>query len=297
MGAALQPLYELQKRFVLDCRVVHADETPVALLDPGAGKTRRAYMWAYARSWHDAMPGVIYEFCRGRGAHYPVAFLNGDQRLGERRWSGTLLTDRYSAYDTVVDSLHYPGRISAACAAHARRNFEELTKDGTSPVGLDALRRLARIYQVEGELKDLGDDERMAQRQRLAKPLWNELRQWLELERRLVADGSATAKAINYTLTHWSALTLHLEDGAVALDNNHLERQIKPWAMGRKAWQFVGSELAGQRAAIIMTLVQSARMHGHEPWAYLRDVLQRLPTLRNSQLEELLPRRWKPAQA
>lgn len=297
VGAALEPLYELHKRFILDCRVVHADETPVALLDPGAGKTRRAYMWAYARSCHDAVPGVIYEFCRGRGAQYPVAFLNGDERLGERRWSGTLLTDRYSAYDTVVDRQHYPGRISAACAAHARRNFEELTKDGTSPVGLDALRRFARIYQVEGELKDLSDDERMAQRQRLAKPLWNELRQWLELERRLVADGSATAKAINYTLAHWTALTLHLEDGAVALDNNHLERQIKPWAMGRKAWQFVGSELAGQRAAIIMTLVQSARMNGHEPWAYLRDVLQRLPTLRNSQLEELLPHRWKPAQA
>jgi transposase len=89
VGAALEPLYELHKRFILDCRVVHADETPVALLDPGAGKTRRAYMWAYARSWHDPVPGVIYEFCRGRGAQYPLAFLNGEDRLGSRRWSGT----------------------------------------------------------------------------------------------------------------------------------------------------------------------------------------------------------------
>jgi hypothetical protein len=87
-----------------------------------------------------------------------------------------------------------------------------------------------------------------AHRQRLAGPLWHEIRQWLELERRVVADGSATAKAIDYTLVHWAALTRHLEDGAVALDNNHLERQIKPWAMGRRAWQFVGSELAGQGA-------------------------------------------------
>lgn len=297
VGAALEPLYELHKRFILDCRVVHADETPVALLDPGAGKTRRAYMWAYARSWHDAVPGVIYEFCRGRGAQYPLAFLNGEDRLGSRRWSGTLLTDRYGAYDTVVDPRLYPGRISAACAAHARRNFEELTKDGTSPIGLDALRRFARIYEVEGELKELSDEQRLAQRQRLARPLWHEMRQWLELERRVVADGSATAKAIDYTLGHWAALTRHLEDGAVALDNNHLERQIKPWAMGRRAWQFVGSELAGQRAAIIMSLVQSARMNGHDPWAYLRDVLHRLPTLRNSQLDELLPHRWAPAQA
>lgn len=299
VGAALEPLYELHKRFILDCRVVHADETPVALLDPGAGKTRRAYMWAYARSWHDAVPGVIYEFCRGRGAQYPLAFLNGEDRLGARRWSGTLLTDRYGAYDTVVDPRLYPGRISAACAAHARRNFEELTKDGTSPIGLDALRRFARIYEVEGELKELSDEQRLAQRQRqrLARPLWHEMRQWLELERRVVADGSATAKAIDYTLVHWAALTRHLEDGAVALDNNHLERQIKPWAMGRRAWQFVGSELAGQRAAVIMSLVQSARMNGHDPWAYLRDVLRRLPTLRNSQLDELLPHRWVPAQA
>jgi len=296
-GAALEPLYEAHRRFILTCPVLHADETPVALLDPGAGKTRRAYVWAYARSWHDAVPGVIYEFCRGRGAQYPMAFLDGDEKLGERRWSGTLLTDRFSAYETVVDPRLYPDRLGAACAAHARRNFEELTHDGTSPVGLDAVRRFARIYGVEAELKDLSADERRAQRQRLARPLWEELRTWLELERRLVADGGATAKAIDYTLGHWSALTRHLDDGAVALDNNHLERQIKPWAMGRKAWMFVGSELAGQRAAIVMSLVQSARMNGHDPWAYLRDMLQRLPTQLHSRIEELLPHRWTPSAA
>ena len=289
-GAALEPLHAVHRRFILGCAVLHADETPVALLDPGAGKTRRAYVWAYARSWHDAVPGVIYEFCLGRGAQYPLAFLEGN---GER-WSGTLLTDRYSAYETVVDPRLYPHRFVAACAAHARRNFEELTHDGTSVVGLEAVGRFARIYGVEAALKDLSDDERRAQRQRLAKPLWQELQQWLRLERRLVVDGGSTAKAIDYTLVHWSALTRHLDDGAVALDNNHLERQIKPWAMGRRAWMFVGSELAGQRAAIVMSLVQSARMNGHDPWAYLRDVLQRLPTQPNSRIEDLLPHRWQP---
>jgi len=293
-GASLEPLFDVHKRFILSCPVLHADETPVSLLDPGAGKTRRAYIWAYARSWHDRVPGVIYDFCRGRGAQYPIAFLGGDEKLGERRWSGTLLTDRYGAYESVVDPRLHPGRIGAACAAHARRNFEELMRDGTSPVGLEAVRRFARIYGVEAELKDLSDEERRAQRQRLAKPLWEEFRQWLELERRLVADGGAAAKAIDYTLGHWAALMRHLEDGAVALDNNHLERQIKPWAMGRKAWMFVGSELAGQRAAIVMSLVQSARLNGHDPWAYLRDVLQRLPTQLNGRIEELLPHRWQP---
>ena len=181
------------------------------------------------------------------------------------------------------------------CAAHARRNFEELMHAGASPVGLDAVRRFARIYEVEGGLKDLSDEERRRQRQRLARPLWEELQQWLALERRLVMDGGAAAKAIDYTLVHWAALTRHLDDGAVALDNNHLERQIKPWAMGRKAWMFIGSELAGQRAATVMSLVQSAKLNGHEPWAYLRDVLERLPMHANSRIEELLPHRWKPS--
>ncbi len=293
-GAALEPLYEVHKAFILACRVLHADETPVALLDPGAGKTRRAYVWAYARSWHDALPGVIYEFCLGRGAQYPKTFLAGDVQRGRGRWSGTLMTDRYGGYDSVIDPRIHPDRISAACVAHARRKFDELARDGTSPIGDEAIRRYARIYAVEAELKTMNDDERQAQRQRLAKPLWDNLKQWLELERQLVADGGATARAIDYTLDHWSALTRYLEDGAVAIDNNHLERQIKPWAMGRRAWLFAGSELAGQRTAMVMSLVQSARLNGHDPWAYLRDVLARLPTQLNSRIEELLPHRWQP---
>ena len=291
-GAALEPLYDVHKRFVLGCRVLHADETPVALLDPGAGKTRRAYVWAYARSHHDPTPGVVYDFCLGRGAQYPVAFLAGDERTGVGRWAGTLLTDRYSVYDTVLDERVYPDRVAAACVAHARRKFDELAKAGASPLAVEAIGRLARIYQVEGELAGLDDDDRQARRQELAKPLWAKLKTWLELQRQLVIDGGPTAGAIDYTLNHWAALTRHLTDGAVPIDNNHLERQIKPWAMGRKAWMFVGSELAGQRAAMVMSLVQSAKLHGHDPWAYLRDVLQRLPTQLNSRIEELLPHRW-----
>ena len=296
-GAALEPLYEVHKAFVLACRVLHADETPVALLDPGAGKTRKAYVWAYARSWHDAVPGVVYDFCLGRGAQYPKAFLAGDARQGRARWSGTLLTDRYGGYESVLDPRIHPDRFSAACVAHARRKFDELARAGTSPIGDEAIRRYALIYAVEAELKDMSDSERHAQRQRLAKPLWDRLGQWLELERRLVVDGGATALAIDYTLGHWTALTRYLDDGAVAIDNNHLERQIKPWAMGRRAWLFAGSELAGQRAAIVMSLVQSARLNGHDPWAYLRDVLARLPTQLDSRIEELLPHRWQPSAA
>ena len=141
----------------------------------------------------------------------------------------------------------------------------------------------------------LDDHTRQELRRELALPLWNKLKDWLELERRLVPDGGPTAAAIDYTLNHWPELTRHLADGAVPIDNNHLEQQIKPWAMGRKAWLFVGSELAGQRAAMVMSLVQSAKLNGHDPWAYLRNVLQRLPTQLNSRIDELLPHRWKPA--
>ncbi|PND39684.1 IS66 family transposase [Paucibacter aquatile] len=293
-GAALMPLYDAHKRFVLNSRVLHADETPVALLDPGAGRTRRAYVWAYARSHHDPTPGVVYDFCPGRGAQYPLAFLAGDEREGLPAWAGTLMTDRYGVYDTVLDERLHPGRRAAACVAHARRKFDELAKAGTSAVGEEAIRRFADLYATERELAGLSDDERRSRRQALARPQWSQLKAWLALERRRVADGGSTAAAIDYTLKHWGALTQYLDDGAVPIDNNHLERQIKPWAMGRKAWMFIGSELAGQRAAVVMSLVQSARMCGHEPLAYLRDVLQRLPTQLNSRIEELLPHRWQP---
>ncbi len=127
-GAALQPLYEAHKRFVLGAAVLHADETPIALLDPGNGKTRRAYVWAYARSLLEGLPGVIYEFCPGRAAQYPKVFLGGKgPPYAEPAWRGTLVCDQYSGYEPVLDAKVQPGRRAAGCAAHARRKFEELT--------------------------------------------------------------------------------------------------------------------------------------------------------------------------
>ena len=162
-----------------------------------------------------------------------------------------------------------------------------------SAVAPEALKRIAAIYRVERELAQRTPDERLALRGSATRPLWEELHTWLALERRRVPDGSATAKAIDYSLRHWTALTRNLLDGNVPVDNNHLENLVRPWAMGRKAWLFAGSELAGKRAAVVMSLVQSAKLHGHEPWAYLRDVLERLPTHLNSRIEELLPHNWK----
>jgi transposase len=297
-GAALEPLYEWHRRFILGCRVLHADETPVPLLDPGAGKTKKAYVWAWARSHHDPHPGVVYEFCLGRGPQYPVAFLGGKGPPSpEAPWRGTLITDQYAGYNGVLDAKLYPQRKSAACAAHARRRFEELSRGGSSAsaVAIEALRRWARIYHAEGAFTEMSHDDRRQARQRVSRPLWQELEVWLKLQRTQVLDGSKIAEAIDYCLNAWAALTLHLDDGEVAIDNNLIERQIKPWKLGAKNWLFAGSALAGQRAAVVMSLVQSAKLNGLDPWAYLRDVLARIHSHPNHRLDELLPHRWRPS--
>jgi transposase len=281
-GASLQPLYDAHRAFVLGAQVLHADETPVRMLDPGAGKTTKAYVWAYARGEHDPASGVIYDFCTGRGAKYPMAFLNG--------WAGTITCDDYKGYD----ALFREDRIEAGCLAHARRKFDELAKANASPVALHAIQRIAGLYRIEQEARAMTAPDRLHSRQLRAKPLWDELQVWLKLERTRVADGSGIAAALDYSLNRWTALGRFLHDGEVSIDNNHVERLMRPWAMGRKAWLFCGSELAGQRAAMVMSLVQSAKLNGHDPWAYLKDVLERLLAHPNHRIDELLPHRWSP---
>jgi hypothetical protein len=241
---------------------------------------------------------VVYEFCLGRGAQYPLAFLGGKgPPTPEPAWNGALVTDQYAGYNSVLDAKIYPQRKAAACAAHARRRFEELSRGGSSAsaVAAQAMLRWSRIYRAEAAFADMGTEERRAARQALSRPLWEEFEVWLKLQRTQVLDGTRIAEAIDYSLNAWKALTLHLDDGAVAIDNNLIERQIKPWKLGAKNWLFTGSPLAGQRAAVVMSLVQSAKLNGLDPWAYLRDVLARIHTHPSHRLEELLPHRWRPA--
>ena len=283
-GVQLAPLFDAHRAFVLGSRVVHADETPIALLDPGGGKTKKAYMWAYARGAFEPDPGVVFDFCAGRGGQYPCAFLKG--------WAGTLVVDAYSGYDAV---LSLDGRSTAYCLAHARRKFDELLKANASVVAGQAIQRIAWLYRIEADAKALTAEQRLQMRQERSQPLWEEMHVWLQLERTRVPDGSAIAKAIDYSLNHWVGLGRFLRDGDVPIDNNHVENRIRPWALGRRNWLFIGSQLAGERAAVVMSLLQSAKLNGHEPWAYLKDVLTRLPMQLNSRIEELLPHKWQPA--
>ena len=241
-------------------------------------------MWAYARGAFDATPAVVYDFSTGRAARHPIEFLG--------RWSGTLTCDDYAGYSAVF-KLH--GRTEAGCLAHARRRFDEPAKAGASEVAKQALQRIAWLYRIEQELAPMAGAQRLAARKLRSVPLWEELHAWLRLERARVPDGGGIAAAIDYSLRRWNALGEFLRDGDVAIDNNHIENQMRPWAMGRKAWLFAGSELAGQRAAMVMSLVQSARLNGIEPWVYLKDVLERLLEHPNHRIAELLPHCWKPA--
>ena len=176
--------------------------------------------------------------------------------------------------------------------AHARRKFFELQVANQSAIAAEALAYFAALYGVEREAADMSTEARLMLRGERARPIANDLHGWLQQRRLQVPTGSATAKALDYSLRRWQALTHYLTDGRVPIDNNWIENQIRPIALGRKNWLFAGSLRAGRRAAAIMSLIQSAKLNGLEPLGYLTDVLMRLPTQPNSRIGELLPHRW-----
>jgi transposase len=244
----------------------------------------KAYIWGYARSEFDGLRGVVYDFCVGRGAKYPVAFLDD--------WNGTIVCDDYKGYEPV---FKLGTRIEAGCLVHARRKFEELLKNGhESPVAEEAIRHMAWIFWIEKQARAASAPERLVIRQDQTREHWDKLHEWLRSERARVPDGSGIAGAIDYSLNRWTPFGRFLEDGNVSCHNNYLENLMQPWEMNRKAWLFAGSELAGKRAATVMSLVQSVRLYGHDPWVYLKDVLTRLPTHMQRDIDELLPHRWVP---
>jgi transposase len=196
--------------------------------------------------------------------------------------------DDYSGYKTLFAS----GVTEAGCLAHARRKFHELWVNHKSSIGGQALALFGKLYDVEREVADLDAERRRTIRQERAKPVADALRTWLTAQRQKVPPGSATTMAIDYTLGRWAALTRYIDDGDLPADNNWVENQIRPIAIGRSNWLFAGSLRAGKRAAAVMSLIHSARINGRDPYAYLRDVLERLPTQRASQIRELLPPRW-----
>ena len=281
-GVRLQPLVDALKSEILTYSVLHADETPVPMLKPGTGKTHKAYLWAYAPTAFEDLKAVIYDFCETRAGEHARTF------LGE--WKGSLVCDDYAGYKAGFVS----GILEAGCMAHSRRKFFDLHVSSKSQIAGQACAYISQLYDIEREIKMLGADERLKIRQASSKPLAIKFHEWMLLQRQQITDGTATAKALDYSLKRWTALTRFLDDGRIPIDNNWIENQIRPIAIGRNNWMFAGSLRAGQRAAAVMSLIQSAKLNGHDPYAYIKDVLTRLPTQKNSQIEELLPHRWQP---
>ena len=281
-GVRLQPLVDALKGEILKHAVVHADETPVEMLKPGNKKTHQAYLWAYAPGVFEDLKAVVYDFCESRAGEHARTFFG--------KWKGSLVCDDYAGYKQGFLS----GITEVGCMAHSRRKFFDLHVAAKSEIAGQACAYISQLYDIEREIKTLKPDERLQVRQARSKPLADKFHAWMQLQRRQVTDGTATAKALDYSLKRWTALTQFLENGQLPIDNNWIENQIRPIAIGRNNWLFAGSLLAGQRAAAVMSLIQSAKLNGHDPYAYIKDVLTRLPTQKNSQIEALLPHRWQP---
>lgn len=281
-GLRLSPLSEALKQALLSQSILHVDETPVPMLKPGKKKTHQATIWAYASPIDAPIKGVYYDFSEGRSGQYARNVL--------QNWQGHLVCDDYGGYKQCFKQ----GITEVGCMAHARRKFVELHETGKSTIAEQAIRLFAELYGVEQEIKDLDADARRKIRQLKAKPITDVLYQWLQAHLHQVPKGGVSEKAIHYSLKRWDALTRYLDNGALPIDNNWVENQIRPWALGRGNWLFAGSLRSGQYAANIMSLIQSAKINGLEPYAYLKDVLERLPTHKASQIDALLPHNWQP---
>ena len=281
-GVALQPLVDALRVEVLKHSVLHADETPVETLSPGDGKTHRSYIWAYAPGQFEDLKAVIFDFCESRSGEHARNFL-GD-------WKGSLVTDDFSGYKALFTS----GVEEVGCMAHARRKFFDLFASNKSPMAETALKFIQELYEIEREVQGLSPEERWNIRQSRGKPIAQKMHEWLINTRVQISDGSAGAKAMDYSLKRWDALIRYLDNAQLPIDNNKIENAIRPIANGRKNWLFAGSHRAGKRAVAAMSLIQSAKLNGHDPYLYLKDVLERLPTHKNHLIHELLPHNWKP---
>ena len=284
VGVALQPLVERLTWHLLQGNTLHADETPVAQLDPGSGKTRKAYLWAY-RSNDLAGDGprlIVFDYQQGRSGEHARQF------LGE--WKGHLMVDDYVGYKALFSNIgNREACIELACFAHARRKFFDLHQANQSPIAWDALQRIGALYAIEAEGKALSIEARQQLRREKSLPQLQAFHDWLIQIRVGTAHGGALAKAMDYTLKRWPALIRYAETGHLPIDNNPVENCIRPIALGKKNWLFTGSERAGQRAAAIQSLLGTAKLNGLNPAAWLKDTLEKLPIWPNSRIDELLP--------
>jgi len=281
-SALLEPLVEVLRRHVMSAEKLHADDTPVPVLAPGLGKTKLGRLWTYVRDDRPAgdptPPAVWFAYSPDRKGEHPQAHL--------RSFTGTLQADAYGGFNALYES----GRIQeAACWAHARRKFYDLHVGHNSPVAAEALRRIAELYAVEADIRGRQPEERRRVRDERSRPLLSSLKQWLEETLMKLSKKSETAQAVRYALGRWDALLRYVDDGLLEMDNNAAERALRAVALSRKNFLFAGSDRGGERAAVIYSLIGTAKLNGLDPETYLREVLSQIADHPINHIEQLLP--------
>ena len=284
----LAPLARLVGTTVMAQPVLYTDDTPIRTLAPGTGKTRLSRFWVYAVDARPhagpGPPAAFYRYSPDRKGERPREHLAG--------FSGVIHADAFTGYEALYrPELGKPARIQhAACWAHARRKLFEVHEATRSPIAEEALHRIQALYQIEAEITGRPAAQRQAERQARARPLLGELKTWMEAQRRSTSGKTALGKALQYALGRWEALTRYVDDGRLAIDNNVAERLLRGIAVTRKNFLFLGSDAGGDRAAILYTLIETAKLNGFNPEAYLAYVIDQLARgYLASRLTELLP--------
>lgn len=294
-AAELKPLWQLMRDDLLASTRLFVDETPVPVLDPGRGRTKTGYFWTIAREdrpWGGQDPPmVVYTYAPGGGSKHALALL--------KDFAGILQSDGYQAYKTVAEARRGADAIILVhCWAHCRRQFFDIANKGPAPIAKEALKRIAALYEIEAEIRGQSAAERLATRQARTKPLLDAMRPWLEQRRAELPRRSPLGEAIGYALNHWEGLTRFLDDGRVEIDSNTVERSMRPVALNRKNALFAGHDLGAENWAVLATLIETCKLHGVNPEAYLADVLGKLvDNWPNRRLTELTPWAWQAAQA
>src|SRR6266852_5633799 len=299
--AALMPLFMRLEAHVLDAERLHGDDTTVPVL--AKGKTDTGRIWVYVRDdkpfGGQAPPGAVFYYSRDRAGEHPQAHL--------ANYSGIFQADAYGGYGKLYESGRAPGPIlEAACWVHARRPFfvmADLAENARrkaqgkkpaviSPLALEAVRRIDALFEIERAINGQSPERRKAVRQELSAPLVADLKTWMREQRAKLSRGNDVAKAMDYMLKRWSAFTRFLDDGRICLSNNAAERGLRGIALGRKSWLFCGSDRCGERAAVMYSLIVTAKMNDIDPQAWLADILARIAEHPVHRLDDLLPWTW-----
>jgi transposase len=287
-AATLMPLILLIRAHVFAAERIHADDTTVPVL--AKGKTRTGRLWTYVRDDRPFAgpdpPAAVFFYSPDRGGAHPEQHLAG--------YAGLMQADAYAGFNKLYEAGRKPGPIvEAACWAHARRKFFDLARLNKAPIAIEAVERIDALFAIEREINGASPQQRLLARNEHSRPLVVELETWLRQQRAKLSAKNETAKAIQYSLKLWGALTRFLDDGRLCMSNNAAERALRGIAVGRHNWTFAGSDNGGRRAAAIYTLIETAKLNDVDPQAWLADVLARLQDHPAKRIDELLPWNWQ----